>query len=579
MRTQTPISRVASASVVGLMLVLFVTQATILLHKDQQGRRFVNQWSVAFGYHTSEDLCQNHDNDGVVQSPEQCDDGNTSNTDSCLNTCKNPTCGDGFEQEGVEDCDDGNSSNNDACLNTCEVASCGDGLVQTGVEACDDGNSSNLDGCLNTCVSASCGDGYLRTGVEECEGSDGCVSCKTQAGNATGTFEEVPYVLDEKKRASRPPGCGDGVVDTAKGEECDLGHAKNLTSSECNSICKIPRCANGVVEIGEECDPEDPNWKFEQQACGSKTCTMPICDELGVCIGGCEVLFPLCLKVRTLVPLADSSTSPGPSIASESTHGAAGSETSAASSNMMTPITGESASSASNEQSDSLIIVPSENETDTGRQSIGSQNTPVALPIGDLSMCGNGVIDEENGEVCDDGNQIPGDGCTLCVYAMCGNGYLEFGEECDEGMRNSDFVQDSCSTQCLMPRCGDGITDPAFGEACDDGILNSNLDTDRCRLNCVLPRCGDGVRDTGEDCDDANTVDKDSCSNTCRAYICGNGILDWNEACDDGNKVDGDTCSSSCLLETTSFFDWFYQSIRSPFWEQNRSLMKQQLSN
>ena len=48
-------------------------------------------------------LCGN----GVVEAGEQCDDGNTSNTDACLNTCVTNVCGDGFVNVGVEQCDDG----------------------------------------------------------------------------------------------------------------------------------------------------------------------------------------------------------------------------------------------------------------------------------------------------------------------------------------------------------------------------------------------------------------------------------------------------------------------------------------
>ena len=42
--------------------------------------------------------------------------------------------------------------------------------------------------------------------------------------------------------------------------------------------------------------------------------------------------------------------------------------------------------------------------------------------------------------------------------------------------------------------CGNGFTDP--GEECDDGPFNSDTTPDACRTNCILPRCGDGVPDT-----------------------------------------------------------------------------------
>lgn len=58
---------------------------------------------------------------GVLEIGEQCDDGNTDNTDACLNTCVNASCGDGFVQSGVEECDDGNLIDGDGCSSTCEV--------------------------------------------------------------------------------------------------------------------------------------------------------------------------------------------------------------------------------------------------------------------------------------------------------------------------------------------------------------------------------------------------------------------------------------------------------------------------
>ncbi|MFC1656167.1 DUF4215 domain-containing protein [Patescibacteria group bacterium] len=57
--------------------------------------------------------------DGELETGEQCDDGNTSNVDACLNSCLNASCGDGYVRTGVEDCDDGNTANGDGCSSTC----------------------------------------------------------------------------------------------------------------------------------------------------------------------------------------------------------------------------------------------------------------------------------------------------------------------------------------------------------------------------------------------------------------------------------------------------------------------------
>jgi uncharacterized protein (TIGR03382 family) len=142
--------------------------------------------------------------DTMVNGPEQCDDGNTVNSDACLNTCQNATCGDGVVQAGAEACDDGNTIATDACTATCTVAACGDGVVQAGVEACDDGNTANTDACVDACVAATCGDGYIHDGVEGCD--DG----NTSDGDACGS-------------TCVSTTCGDGVVQPGV-EECDDGN-------------------------------------------------------------------------------------------------------------------------------------------------------------------------------------------------------------------------------------------------------------------------------------------------------------------------------------------------------------------
>ncbi|XP_048469886.1 acetylcholinesterase collagenic tail peptide [Rhincodon typus] len=58
-------------------------------------------------------------------------------------------------------------------------------------------------------------------------------------------------------------------------------------------------------------------------------------------------------------------------------------------------------------------------------------------------FCGDGIVQEENGEECDDGNKIVTDSCINCKQAYCGDGYLWKGfEECD----GKDFGYQTCKT-------------------------------------------------------------------------------------------------------------------------------------
>ena len=121
-------------------------------------------------------------------------------------------------------------------------------------------------------------------------------------------------------------------------------------------------------------------------------------------------------------------------------------------------------------------------------------------------------------------------GVTTGGGALCGDGVLDPGEECDDGNKNNF---DACRTSCVKARCGDAIVDA--GEQCDDGNENNS---DECVLGCKKPTCGDGFSWNGiEQCDDKNTVNGDGCSATCKLEnLCGNGKVDGLEECDLGVK-------------------------------------------
>ncbi|MBI5488839.1 MAG: hypothetical protein HY905_16015 [Deltaproteobacteria bacterium] len=88
--------------------------------------------------------------------------------------CVIPTCGDGNPDPG-EECDDGNTSNTDACLNDCRLAECGDGFVWSGEEECDGADVPCTTDCdsagLRVCTSCTLADA-CRPPVEVCNGVD-----------------------------------------------------------------------------------------------------------------------------------------------------------------------------------------------------------------------------------------------------------------------------------------------------------------------------------------------------------------------------------------------------------------------
>lgn len=123
-------------------------------------------------------LFESRRGNGVIDSGEQCDDGNVASGDGCSadgaiesgyacvaapSSCA-PICGDG-KIVGGETCDDGDAAPGDGCSSACKIEldytcrgapsvctnTCGNGVVDGG-EFCDDGNRANDDGCSALCA-------------------------------------------------------------------------------------------------------------------------------------------------------------------------------------------------------------------------------------------------------------------------------------------------------------------------------------------------------------------------------------------------------------------------------------------
>ena len=106
--------------------------------------------------------------------------------------------------------------------------------------------------------------------------------------------------------------------------------------------------------------------------------------------------------------------------------------------------------------------------------------------------CGDGVVSSR--EVCDHGaGNGSGDGsayvgcaasCTLEPY--CGDGVVDsqHGEVCDDGL-NLGGSASACAPGCtsLGAACGDGVVQTQTGETCDDGNTQSG---DGCSSQCAL---------------------------------------------------------------------------------------------
>ena len=145
-------------------------------------------------------------------------------------------------------------------------------------------------------------------------------------------------------------------------------------------------------------------------------------------------------------------------------------------------------------------------------------------------VCGDGTIGA--GEGCESTSDCPaGQTCNAsCVCAVPGHGppsppppactvSCDPWGACSSGIQSRSCTN-SCSgpftqTQSCLPVCGNGFTEA--GEECDD---NNTAAGDGCSSSCQLELgCGNGVVEAGEECDDNNTAAGDCCSSSCQVEL------------------------------------------------------------
>jgi len=174
-------------------------------------------------------------------------------------------------------------------------------------------------------------------------------------------------------------------------------------------------------------------------------------------------------------------------------------------------------------------------------------------------LCGNGELND--GEACDDGNKLvcgcdqncdgrspqacrPGVACVLsqdcqsgaCANGICkgcGNGMVEpeLSEVCDDG--NTDACG-TCNSICRATVTGPGCRSGTLCAA-DAVCASGNCEGGVCR-----DVCGNGIVEASETCDDHNDLACGSCNTGC------NGPGTGTCAVGDGCAVNGDCTSATC---------------------------------
>jgi cysteine-rich repeat protein len=347
------------------------------------------------------------------------------------------------------------------------------------------------------CVRDQCGDGIVNIG-EYCDDTSG-LQTECEYGNPTCNVcnDCLPEILTGAS-------CGDGITQGKYGEQCDEGINGNLDDGTgCNSNCLSENCANPA-----DCEDNNPcttdsctagNCINQPKSDGISAPDDLFCNGIEICSGGtqipgldpcednipctiatcnentdiCEYVYVDSICDNGEVSTKDTCTPTGcintPIDYCENDDNYCAFGCTLADDNDCNPICGnsliETKGAFTEACDDGLhcedgIPCTAHTECTTGDQTCklragdgcsdfcnvefgyGCTGEPSVCQ----TFCGNGQVDSAFNEVCDDGNNVDGDGCSAtCQIEVCGNGELNVGEQCDDG---GVLSGDGCSATC-----------------------------------------------------------------------------------------------------------------------------------
>ena len=549
---------------VPLALVLTLTFTAARVRTD----RFAAQ--INWGGASSGDVgfCGPVCGDDIIIRPEECDNGAlNSNTqpDACRTDCRKARCGDGV-RDSAETCDDGNTVGGDSC-----PATCGVGNVSSSGSAGSVSSAAHLECRNQQCVSMAgegtdlcssypaCAESHFACRDDRCEGvpGPGSDTCNASIPNqCLAIHTECQGNLCVQVNGSGSDGCSLDSECVNSHLECRSDQCQQIAGAGPNGCANDPECVGVHAEcnpITKTCDPVpgagpdvcslDPACIESHLECRADQCMQVAGPGQSECSGD-----PQCVKVHA----------------------------------------------ECNPTTKTCDVVPGEGDDVCAMDSecavthLECRNDQCAeLPGSGANGCQTDAQCANTHAECDFAADTcvskPGEGPDLCAVNADCTGDPRAACRNDQCVMVGDPGNPECTSaaQCVPvhtecdPATRRCVTRPGAGlpDACvlDDDCAESHA---ACLNGSCMIVPGPGPQSCGQciqshtECDPVS----DTCSlvetpgqNLCNPAVaqcvptsssssssagqCGNRSLDPGEACDDGNLRDGDCCSASCAVE------------------------------
>lgn len=173
-------------------------------------------------------------------------------------------CGNGVV-DGGEECDDGNTIDSDACTSVCRSATCGDAVAYDGVEDCD---RFDLNGQTCRSFGLSDGAGGLTCGQTCTFDTSGCgAPLPTATATPTPTFTQTPTLTPTRLPSgvptdtptptptATPQPCGNGLLEPGENfQDPELDFVGDPEGESCPADARVLPCTETEQEFAVQLD-------------------------------------------------------------------------------------------------------------------------------------------------------------------------------------------------------------------------------------------------------------------------------------------------------------------------------------